>query len=363
MLVTVNRAELLSELAVMLGIVERRASIPILSHILLRADEEGLHLLAATDLDVSLTSLCDGEVGKAGSIAVPARKFLDICKAVAGDDVRLHAEREQIEIVSGAASFKIRGRQADDFPNIADVQGDPFVMPFRVFASMVSKVFFAISTEESRFQLSGALFRFKEDGATMAATDGHRLAVVESRIEGMAEGGDVIIPRKALLELQRFRGEDLSLRRGEHHLSFQIGRKRLICRILEGTFPDFERIIARDLDKSIEVDRKWLAGMVQRIALMTGERARAIKVELKENQLVLSSANPDLGEAAEELGVEYSGEPVAIGLNPDYLQQVFAAIETERVRLDLKDAQAQCVIQPVNGTETRCLCIVMPIRL
>jgi DNA polymerase-3 subunit beta len=367
MLVTVNRAELLAELGPMLGVSERRTTIPALSHVLLRIEEDGL-FMAATDLDVSLTSFCDGQVeGSAGgSLSVPAKKFLEIIRAASGDDVKLHLDDNQIRIGSGSANFKIRGLSAAEFPNLPEVTGDPLAIPFRTLKTMIGKIFFAISIEDSRFQLAGALMQFGEDTIALAATDGHRLALVENKIEGAKERQSIIIPRKALQELQKFQGEDLEFVASDHHLSFKVGRRQLICRILEGTFPDFERVIARNNDKIVIVDRKRFSAMIQRIALMTGERARAVRLELKslpEGVLALSAANPDLGEAREEMSINYDGGYLEIGLNPDYLVQVLGAIDTDMVRLELKDAGSQCLTMPNEGLEIRHICVIMPIRL
>lgn len=361
--IRLNRAELLAELVPMQGIVERRTTIPALSHLLLTVDEDGLHL-AATDLDVSLTSFCDGEVKENGSIAIQAKKLLEIMRAASGDDVTLRMDQEGLlTILAGPSLFKIRGLAAAEFPTLPSVEGETLSLPFRTYRNLIAKIFFAISNEESRFQLSGALMRFGNNSLTLVATDGHRLALVETAVDGLEASEGVIVPRKALQELQRFEGEDLSFRRSEHHLAFKIGRRQLICRILEGTFPDFERVVAKNNDKVVVVDRRWLASVVQRVSLLTGERARAIRLELDEDKLTLSAANPDLGEAREEVPVEYAGGRLSIGLNPDYMGQFLGAIETEKVRLELKDESSQCLALPVDGLELRHLCVIMPIRL
>ena len=159
------------------------------------------------------------------------------------------------------------------------------------------------------------------------------------------------------------KGEDLSFRRGEHHLSFTIGRRRLICRILEGTFPDYERVIATENDRHVVVDRKLLMGVIQRVSLLTGDRSRAIRLQLESGKLEFSAANPDLGEAREDVPCEYDNVDLSMGLNPDYLVQFLGAGDTEKVRLELKDENSQCVCYPVDGADTRYVCVIMPIRL
>ena len=363
--VRVKRAEFLAELMPMQGIVERRTTIPVLSHILLSTEGDKLNL-AATDLDVSLTSWCSGEVKEQGGIAVQARKFLEIIRSLVGEDVDLKLEDERrLTIVAGRSRFKINGLAPDDFPTLPTVSEETSIgLPFSELKQMIGKVIFAVSTEESRFQLNGALVKLKDSGVEIVATDGHRLALVENELEGSADGDGVLVPRKALQELQRFEDDGaVDFMRGEHHLSFRLGRRELICRILEGTFPDYERVIAKDNDKKVLFGRKELSEAVHRVALLTGDRARAIKLEFAPERLVISAANPDLGEAVEELVCEYQGESFKIGMNPDYLSHFLSAVDTDRIELELKDENTQCVGRPVEGKDSRYLCVIMPMRI
>jgi DNA polymerase III subunit beta len=363
--IRLNRGEFLTELNPMQGVVERKTTIPVLSHLLLTARQDHLHL-AATDLDVSLTSSCAADIREEGAIAVQAKKFLEIIRAMVGEEVLLVQEEPRVlSIRAGKSRFKIHGLAAEDFPSLPAVDGARSVeIPFQDFRRMIAKVLFAVSAEESRFQLNGALLKLKAGTLEMVATDGHRLALVEDGLEASSEEDSVLVPRKALQELQRFEGEGkLSYRRGEHHLSFGLGRRELICRILEGTFPDYERVIAKDNDKKIVFDRKPLADAVQRVALLTGDRARAVRLQFAPDQLVISAANPDLGEAVEEVPCAYDGPEFRLGINPDYLSQFLGAVETEKVRLELKDENTQCVGWPVDGPDERYLCVIMPMRI
>lgn len=363
--IRVNRVELLNELIPMQGIVERRTTIPVLSHLLLRATDESLEI-AATDLEVSLTSSCDGEVQEEGAIAIQAKKLVEIVRACDGEEVTLRIDQEgTLTILAGKSQFKMRGLPAEDFPTLPQVEEEePINIPFGTFKGMVSKIFYAISSEESRFQLSGALLQRREGSLALVATDGHRLALVESEVAGLTESEGVLVPRKAFQELQRFDSPlTLEFRKNEHHLSFTVGARQLICRILEGTFPDYERVIATDNDKDVVVDRKLLSSVVHRVSLLTGDRSRAIKLELQAGQLVFSATNPDLGEAREEIACDYEGVDLQIGVNPDYMIQFLGVAETQRVRLELKDENSQCIAYPVDGQDKRYVCVIMPIRL
>jgi DNA polymerase-3 subunit beta len=349
--IRVTRSEFLGELAPMQGIVERKTTIPVLSHLLLTARGDKLHL-AATDLDVSLTSWCEADVKREGGIAVQAKKLVEIIRSLTGEEVLLVQEEPRVlSIRAGKSRFKIHGLAPDDFPTLPTVEdGRRVEIPFAEFRRMVAKILFAVSVKEGSLE--------------MVATDGHRLALVEGGLENATGEDSVLVPRKALQELQRFEGEGkLSYGRGEHHLSFTLGRRELICRILEGTFPDYERVIAKDNDKKVLFDRKNLIDAVQRAALMTGDRARAVRLQFTPDQVVISAVNSDLGEAIEEVACDYDGADFRVGINPDYLREFLSAVETEKVRLELKDENTQCVGYPHEGPDTRYLCVIMPMRI
>ena len=372
--IRLNRSEFLNELAPMQGIVERKTTIPVLSHILLRADGDTIRL-SATDLDVSLTSSVTGDVVTNGAIAIPAKKFMEISRAVVGDEVHLQEEEPQwLTIRAGRSRFKIHGMKPEDFPSLPAVDEEYGIeIPFARMRTMISKVLFAVSADESRFQLNGALLKLKPGSVEMVATDGYRLALVESGLDGEGHEDQVLVPRKALQELLRFEGGDsLGYRRGEHHLSFRLGRRELICRILEGTFPDYERVIARDNERDVSFDRRQLSDAVQRVALLTGDRARAVKLEFAPQQMAVSTANPDLGEAMEEVPCDYEGPEFRLGVNPDFLRDFLSAVETDRVRFEMRDENTQAVGFPVppEGEESgdgaghdRYLCVIMPMRI
>jgi DNA polymerase-3 subunit beta len=363
--IRVNRSEFLAELLPMQGIVERKTTIPILSHLLLATRGERLHL-AATDLDVSLTSSVSGDIATEGSLAVQAKKFVEIIRALDADEVLLTREDgNTLAIKAGSSRFKIRGLAAEDFPNLPEIDSSAALdLPFAAFKRMIAKVLFAVSAEESRFQLNGALLKLRPGVTTMVATDGHRLALVDTVSPGVTVEDQVLVPRKALGELLRFDGEEtIAYRRGPHHLSFRLGRRELICRILEGTFPDYERVIAKDNDRRVTFDRKRFSEALGRVALLTGERARGVRLQIDGDEAVVSAMNPDLGEASERVPCAYGGPEIRVGMNPDYIQQFLAAVDTEQVRFELKDENSQCLGFPVDGNDQRYLCVIMPMRL
>jgi len=374
----VRRDIFLTELTPMQGIVERRTTIPVLSHLLLSAAGDRLRL-QATDLDVSLTSSVPAEVTRDGALAVQAKKFVEIVRSVVADEIRIELKDDRaLSIQAGRSRFTIHGLPAADFPTLPTVDGKPKLeIPLPALRRLVGKILFAVSGEDSRFQLSGALLKVKPRSVELVATDGHRLALIESPIPEMkdAKGGEdtALVPRKALQELLRMEGDQIvAFRRSEHHLAFSVGEREMTCRVLEGNFPDYERVISRGNDKKAFLDKKSLAEAVRRVAIMTGDRNRGVRLEFAGQELAIAAANPDLGDASEAVACELAGGGLKIGLNPDYLGQFLDAVETPRVQLELKDENSQCVGSPLleksddgdkGGAAERYLCVIMPMRI
>jgi DNA polymerase-3 subunit beta len=293
-------------------------------------------------------------------------------RSVVADEVRLKVEDDRsLVIQAGKARFRMHGLPAADFPSLPTVDGKPKLeLPLSALRRLVSKILFAVSGEDSRFQLSGALFKIKGKTLELVATDGHRLALIESPHLFKGAGEDsVLVPRKALQELLRMEGDgNVVFKRGEHHLSFCVGAREMTCRVLEGSFPDYDRVISRGNDKRAIVQRKPFAETVRRVAIMTGERNRGVRLEFSGGEVAIAAANPDLGDASETLGCEIAGGEIKIGLNPDYLGHFLDAVETDKVLLELKDENSQCVGSPqaedgkgVAGE--RYLCVIMPMRI
>lgn len=368
--IRLKRDQLLAELAPMQGVVERRTTIPILSHLLLSV-EHGVLGIAATDLDVSLTSSVVASESKEGALAVQAKKFIEIVRSMVGEELLLAVEGERsLRIEAGRSRFRMHGLPATDFPTLPKVESAPtLVIELQQLRRLVSKVLFAISTEDSRFQLSGALLKKRDGRVELVATDGHRLALIDTPVVGATGESAALVPRKALQEIVRLEGGgNLEMRASEHHLSFRSGKRELICRVLEGTFPDYDRVIARNHEKRVVCKRRLLADAVQRVALMTGERNRGVRINVAAGEIGVAAANPDLGEATETVAAEYTGGEVQIGLNPDYLVQFLAAVETDDVVLELRDENSQCVGRPSGGETAsvdgeRYLCVIMPMRV
>lgn len=372
---TVKRGDFLNELTLMQGVVERKNTIPILSNILLKASDGHLDL-TSTDLDLTLLSAAKAVVSRPGSVTVPARKLFDLIRNLPEADVALKLmDNHYLGVVCERSNFRLVAQPAEDFPTVPKVEGKGEVtFPLDLWKRLSRKVLYAVSAEETRFQLMGALLKDRGKEFELVATDGHRLALLNFPKEG-GEGKagsssfpNVLVPKKALGEILKMdggEGASLSIRHSENHLLFQVGNRQLIARLLDVNFPDYEKILAKDNDKVAIVPRGICQGAIRRAALFSSERSRGVKLSFEKNLLTIAGASQELGEGTETLDIEYGAEPISIGLNAQYLLDFFDEAETETVRMELKDENTQCVCRPegeIAGT-SRYLYVVMPMRL
>lgn len=372
----VTRGDLQKELQLAQGVIERRSTIPILSNVLLKATE-GLLEITATDLDITLHTSCPARVESPGGVTIEARRFFDIIRALPADDVRIAVDDHQsLLIEAGTARFRINGLPVEDYPTLPVISEDHrYSVPLVDLKMMISKVVFAITHEETRFQLNGALLKISPKKIEMVATDGHRMALVEyPRItdkKGLVstETMTVLIPRKAMQEIARIEPEEddetALIGNSENHLFFDIGRRRILSRVIDVNFPNYEEVIARDNDRSVGIDRDRLLGTIRRISLLANERTRAVRFDFAPGKLTVSSANPELGDARETVPIDYAGEPFHIGLNAVYVADFLSVLETPNVSLKLKDENAQCVARPAESDSLPYdyVYIVMPMRI
>ena len=369
---TVKRGDFLNELTLMQGVVERKNTIPILSNILLKASDGHLDL-TSTDLDLTLLSEAKAKVQRPGSVTVPARKLFDLIRNLPEADIALKLmDNHYLGVTCERSSFRLVAQPAEDFPTVPKVEGKgEVVFPLDLWKRLSRKVLYAVSAEETRFQLMGALLKDRGKEFELVATDGHRLALLNFPKEGggaKATFPNVLVPKKALAEILKMDGGEsatLTIRHSENHLLFQVGNRQLIARLLDVNFPDYEKILAKDNDKVAIVPRGVCQGAIRRAALFSSERSRGVKLSFEKGLLTIAGASQELGEGTETLDVEYTGEPISIGLNAQYLLDFFEEAETETVRLELKDENTQCICRPegeIAGT-SRYLYVVMPMRL
>jgi DNA polymerase-3 subunit beta len=371
----VAKADLQKELQLCQGVVEKRSTIPILSNVLLKAADDKLQI-AATDLDVTILSACDARVTNPGGVTIEARRLFDIVRSLPDDDVHITLqENNSLLVESGTAKFRLLGLPAEDYPTLPTVDvTEAYTVPLEELKTMVGKVRFAITHEETRFQLNGALLKVQPNKMEMVATDGHRMALINFPKGGngkVKKGSDltILIPRKALDEILRLEGtEDGTVRFGvsENQLFFEAGERRLMARLIDVNFPNYMEVIARDNDRHVMVDRERLLSTIRRISLVANERTRAVRFDFAPGKLTVSSTNPELGDARETVPIDYAGNPFFVGLNAAYVTDFLSAVDTPQVSLDLKDENSQCIGKPATSSEDLAydyLYVVMPMRL
>ncbi len=372
---SVGKTDLQKELQLCQGVVEKRSTIPILSNVLLKAADGRLQI-AATDLDVTILSSCAARVTTPGGVTIEAKRLFDIVRSLPDEDVHFTLqENNSILVESGTAKFRLLGLPAEDYPTLPTVNvTDAYTIPLDELKTMVGKVKFAITHEETRFQLNGALLKVQPNKMEMVATDGHRMALINfpSGVSGKGKKGvdlTILVPRKALDEILRLEsGEDGSVQFGvsDNQLFFEAGDRRLLARMIDVNFPNYMEVISRDNDRRVMVDRERLLATLKRISLVANERTRAVRFDFAPGKLTVSSTNPELGDARETVPIDYAGAPFFVGLNAAYVMDFLSATDTQSVSLDLKDENSQCIGRPASTAEDLpydYLYVVMPMRL
>jgi DNA polymerase-3 subunit beta len=366
----VRKNDLLRELQLFQGIVERKNTIPILANVLMDAKGDHVSFLA-TDLEVGLRSKCTATVTKPGSLTLPAKKFYEIVKSLPETDIRIAEDKGGVKIAADRFDSRMQTLPREDFPTLPDAGGTPTATLQRnAVKEMVAKTQFAITGEDTRYFLNGALFVLRPEEMSLVATDGHRLALVSCTRNGAskkdADESKAILPKKTLGELGRLLGDgdgDIGYERGENHLFFQVGDRMLISRMIDGQFPAYERVIPKGNDKHIEFERDRLTNAIKRVALLSNERSRAVKIQIDKGKVDVTSSSPDIGEAKETLPVEYTGGAMQICFNAQYVLDFLSAVATDVVSLDLKDEVSQAVMKPVGADGYDYTYVIMPMRV
>ena len=373
----VRKTDLLRELQLFQGIVERKNTIPILANVLLDANGGEVKMLA-TDLEVGLRSKCPATVSRNGSLTLPAKKLYEIVKALPETDVRIEEDKGGVKVAADRFDSRMQTLPREDFPTLPDASGAISAqLPREAVKQMIAKTQFAITGEDTRYFLNGALFLLRGESLGLVSTDGHRLAhITVARDKSKAAKGAkttdgdenrVILPRKTLLELGRLLAEggegDIQYERGENHLFFTVGDRLLISRMIDGQFPAFERVIPKNNDKHVEFDRDRLTSAVKRVALLSNERSRAVKFQIDKGKVEIASSSPEFGEAKEVLMVDYAAAPVTICFNAQYVLDFLGVVETDSVSLDFKDEMSQAVLKPVGGEGYEYTYVIMPMRI
>lgn len=365
---TVTRNSLLNELNLVQGVIEKKSTIPILSNILLEA--AGGHLdIVATDLDVTIRCGCPASVSAEGTTTISARRLFDIVRLLPdGAEIDFSLlENDWVELHSGNSQYKIVALPKENFPSIPETAPATAQIPGVVLKNMIQRTMFAITQEESRYSLNGALLALFPKEIRMVATDGHRLALVSKSMDmpGVDLEVRALIPRKTLVEIQKLIGEQDSMvefGRDENHLFFAVGGKRLVSRILAGQFPNYELVVPRENDKFIVSSTKALGDGIRRAAIMSDEKLRAIRLSFKTGALELTASSAEAGEARELVPIEFEGEVIDIGFNPQYLLDFIGVCSTDSVSIALRDSETQGLLRPVGPSDLDYRYVVMPMK-
>jgi DNA polymerase III subunit beta len=364
----VGKGSLLKELNLLQGIVEKKSTIPILSNVLIETTDKSAITLIATDLDVSLQTECAAESSSPGSIVLQARKLFDIVRSLPEAEISFTKEdNDWVKVVCASSQFRIVGQAKEHFPSTPKSEKAGMMIQSAVMNGLINRTAFAITQEESRYALNGALLLLSEGKLQMVATDGHRLALASSNIaDERADNLRVIIPKKTLIELAKLTAgveEDLELSRDENHLYFEIQNRHLTSRMLAGQFPNYDLVLPKNNDKTITLNVDKVSQAIKRVALMADERSHGVKVDLASGKLSITSQSADVGEAKEEIPLDYAGENLSIGFNAQYLLDFLAVVGTDEVSIELKDEQSPALMRPSGEDASEYKYVVMPMRL
>jgi DNA polymerase-3 subunit beta len=366
---TIERANLLKSLGHVQSVVERRNTIPILSNVLIEASGEGLRLMA-TDLDLQINETVEAQVETPGATTVSAHTLFDIARKLPeGSQVSLTAADGKMQVVAARSRFNLQTLPCDDFPVIAEGElPTRFELPAATLRQIIDKTRFAISTEETRYYLNGIFLHVSDDGQPVlkaAATDGHRLArVTVPRPDGADGMPDVIVPRKCVGELRKLLDEvegtvEVSL--SATKIRFGLGTAVLTSKLIDGTFPDYSRVIPTGNDKLLKIDPKSFMEGVDRVSTIASEKTRAVKMALEKDKITLSVTSPENGTAAEEVPGDYASDGFEIGFNARYLMDILAQVDGDTVEVHLADAAAPTLIR--ENDKSPALYVLMPMRV
>ena len=365
MKLTASREDILGPLQSVIGVVERRQTMPVLANVLLTARENRLSI-TGTDLEVELVAARSMSVQQTGDVTVSGRKLLDIVRSLPEKtNVSLSTEGERVSLRAGRSRFTLSTLPAAEFPVVEEINAQQHLaLSQGEFRKLIDKTHFSMAQQDVRYYLNGMLLETEGKVLRAVATDGHRLALCETQLESMVKTAQqVIVPRKGVLELQRILGGDagLELAIGTNHIRAQIGDIRFTSKLIDGRFPEYGRVIPANPPKIVEADRDLLKQALQRTAILSNEKYRGIRLSLKSDLLTVQAHNPEQEEAEDQVEVGYKGDEVEIGFNVNYLLDALGAIESEKVELALSDANSSCLIRAPGTANTKY--VVMPMRL
>jgi DNA polymerase-3 subunit beta len=363
---SVAKEIVLDELQLLQGIVEKRNTMPILANILVQATGDRVEM-TGTDLEVGLKTHFEAGVEEPGSVTVSGKKIFEIVKSLPEEKTIVFEENDDLmmEISSGKSQFKVLCLPKEDFPQVPEGKFEKKIsLPGDVFREMIDRVYFAIA-QEQRYYLNGALLILKNNTVELVSTDGHRLSYASGFVEGLEIDDEkrVIVAKKSLGELRKMTDEGIEFDADENNLFFRVGNRVLISRIIESKFPNFEAVIPKDNPHVVQVAKDIFTQAIRRVSLLSTERSRGIKFSVSRGNLKLFSSNPEIGEARDDLEIDYQGEDLEIGFNSQYLLDFLTSVNSERVRLELKDENSAAIMRPDLEEKIKYTYVIMPMKI
>ena len=369
----INRDHFSVGLQQVLNVVGSRATMPILSNVLIEASD-GFISLSTTNLDMGIRCRIKADIKDPGAVTLPVRRLATIVRELPNIDVSLESSpSHQTKIASGSSTFRIMGIGQEEFPPLpAFTDERSFVMRQEDLSRMLKSVSYAQSSDETRYILNGVYFSFQDDRLNLVATDGRRLALIGKELEFPPEhAGNIIIPAKTVTELLRLldKGKDVKVAFSERQVAFEIGTEGegegladniyLVSKIVEGSYPNYQQVVPKETHQRIKIDRELLLQCVHRVALVTSDKSNTVKVKAADNHLEISASSPDFGEAHESLAVEYNGPEIQVAFNPQFMMDPLKALPHDEVYLEIKDELSPGVFKTLDSF----ICVIMPLRL
>lgn len=364
----IEKEELQKALQNIQGVVDKKTTMPILSHFILKVAKTTS--IMATDLEIALKGPIDAEIIEKGNLCIPARKLFEIVKEVEGDVLLESQENNWLRVTSGKSTFKLMGLPEEEYPTLPEIsKAEELKLDADIFKNMIEKTVYATGDSDTRYTLNGLLIHFipakKTTEIRMVGTDGHRLAIISNKITGnLPEEMKLILPKKAAIELRRILetvSGEITLHLEKNHIFFTIGEIILTSRLIEGNYPNYDQVIPKDNEKEVIIDKVTCLKALRRTSIMSRERTNAVRFDIEPGKITLISINPDIGEAREEIAAQYKGEPISIGYNARYLMDAIQAMDGESIKIELQEPLSPTLLVETGGDGARC--VIMPMRV
>ena len=362
----INRNEILPSLQVVCGVIDRRQALPILSNLLIVAEKDKI-TFTGTDMEVEMVTSISHQAETPGEITVPARKFLDICKALPDDsNIGLSFNKDQVVVKSGKSKFTLATLPATEYPSTEALGNSSEIsLPQKEFRALLEDTMFSMAQQDVRYYLNGLLLELEKNSLRAVATDGHRLALKEIKVKtGIEEAQQIIIPRKGVVELIRLldgEDENISVEVSQNHIRVSKDKVQFTSKLIDGKFPDYQRVIPKEGAHPVKTNRDTLKQGLIRASILSNEKYKGIRLVLQKDLLKAFAHNPEQEEAEEEIEINYQGDDIEIGFNVTYLLDALSTIKTQEVILNISDPNSSCLILPDDDTD--CKYVVMPMRL